>query len=72
MWRVFKYGLISLAALIGVLIVAFAYSIHLDQQRFRGVKNPCERDCVQDSGGLEFCRKTCASHPNGYGPNIKQ
>lgn len=65
---VLKKILPVLALLLGLVVVVFLYSVHADQQRFRAAANPCERDCLQDSGGLEDCRKLCASHPMTYGP----
>ena len=60
--------LLVVAALLGLAIVVFVCSFYADQQRFRAAANPCERDCLQDSGGLDDCRKLCASHPMTYGP----
>jgi hypothetical protein len=56
------------AALLGLAIAAFFCFFYADQDRFRAAANPCERDCLQDSGGLDGCRKECASHPLTYGP----
>ena len=72
MRRVLKKVLLVLGALLGFVIVVFAYAFFADQQHFRAAANPCERDCVQDSGGLDNCRKQCASHPNTYGPASQQ
>ena len=60
--------LLVVAALFGLVIAVFFYSAYTDQQHFRAAANPCERDCLQDSGGLDDCRKLCASHPTAYGP----
>jgi hypothetical protein len=60
---------ITTTAFVGLVIVVFvlfAWSVHADQQRFRAAKNDCERGCIQDSGGLDECRKMCVSHPNRY------
>jgi hypothetical protein len=62
---VLKKILLGVAALVVVVVV---YSVYADQRRFRAAANPCERDCLQDSGGLDDCRKECASHPMTYGP----
>jgi hypothetical protein len=66
MRRVLKYGLIAVAAFVVLVVALLAYSIYRDQHDFRAAKNDCERACIQDSGGLEDCRKYCASHPNSY------
>jgi hypothetical protein len=68
MLGVLKKILLAVAALFGLVIVVFFYSAYTDQRRFRAAANPCERDCLQDSGGLDDCRKLCASHPLTYGP----
>ncbi len=68
MTRVSKKILLVVALPLGLVIVVFFYSTHTDQQRFRAAANPCERACLQDSGGLDDCRKLCASHPMTYGP----
>jgi hypothetical protein len=60
--------LLVVAALLGLVIIVFVCLFYADQQRFRAASNPCERDCLQDSGGLDDCRKLCASHPMTYGP----
>jgi hypothetical protein len=38
----------------------------------RAATNPCEHDCLLDSGGVDDCRKVCASHPLTYGPASQQ
>ena len=68
MWRVLKKILLATALLVGLVIALFFYSFYADQRRFRAAANPCERECVQDSGGTEDCRRECASHPLTYGP----
>jgi hypothetical protein len=65
---VLKKVLLVVAVLLGLVVAVFCYSVRLDQQRFRSAANPCERDCVQDSGGLDDCRRLCVSHPMTYGP----
>jgi len=68
MSRVLKMVLLVVAALLGLVIVVFLWARHADQQRFRAAANPCEHDCIQDSGGIDDCRKQCARHPLTYGP----
>jgi hypothetical protein len=63
-----KKILLVMALLVGLAVALFFYSAHADQERFRQAANPCERDCIQDSGGLEDCRKYCVGHPLTYGP----
>jgi hypothetical protein len=72
MSRVLKKLLLVALALFGLAIALFFYSVRADQRQFRAAANPCERDCLQDSGGLEGCRKECASHPTTYGPASQQ
>lgn len=72
MSRVLKIAVLAVAALLGLVIAVFLWSMHADQQRFRAATNPCEHDCVQDSGGIDDCRKQCASHPLTYGPASQQ
>jgi hypothetical protein len=64
--RVFKRILAGMAVLLCLFMALIAYSIYADQQRFRAAANDCERNCIQDSGGLDGCRKVCAKHPNHY------
>lgn len=71
MWRWLKYALIASAALLALAAGTVVYSSERDQARFRAARNPCERDCIQDSGSIETCRPICASHPDAYGPNVK-
>jgi len=66
MRRTVKHILIGTAVFICMVMLLFAWSFHADQQRFRAAKNDCERGCIQDSGGLEQCRKICVDHPNRY------
>jgi hypothetical protein len=67
MWRVLKKVLLGMALFVGLAITLFLYAVLADQRRFHAAANPCERACVQDSGGLDDCRKHCASHPLTYG-----
>ena len=66
MRRVPKYILAVMAALLGLAIALFEYSSYADHQRFSAAKNDCERGCIQDSGGLDQCRKYCVDHPSHY------
>ena len=66
MRRTVKYILILTAVCICMVILLLAWSFHADQQRFGAAKNDCERGCIQDSGGLDQCRKICVDHPNRY------
>ena len=61
-----KFLLIAAAVLICLGAAFFEYAIDRDQQHFRAAKNECERECIQDSGGLEFCRNLCREHPTRY------
>ena len=72
MSRVVKKILLVAAALMGLVIIVFIYAVHADQKRLGAAANPCEHDCLQDSGGVEDCRKLCASHPTTYGPASQQ
>ena len=62
-----KIALVGVA-LVGLMIIAIAYAIRADERRLHAATNPCEHDCLLDSGGVEFCRQLCASHPLTYGP----
>jgi hypothetical protein len=65
-----KKILFGIASLLGLVVVAGAIFLFLhDLESYQETANPCERACIQDSGGLAGCRKECASHPNSYGPN---
>ena len=66
MRRTVKHILIGTAVFICMVMLLFAWSFHADQKRFRAAKNDCERGCIQDSGGLEQCRKICVDHANRY------
>ncbi|HEV8551104.1 MAG TPA: hypothetical protein VGQ57_18780 [Polyangiaceae bacterium] len=63
-----KKLLLTLAALAILLVALVVYAMHADQQRLRAGTNPCENACLEDSGGIEDCRRECASHPLTYGP----
>jgi len=64
--RALKYLLIAATVLIGTAMALFSWSYHSDQQKFRAARNDCERGCIQDSGGIDSCRKICVDHPNRY------
>ena len=64
--RVVKYVLAVVAAFICLVMALLAYSYYHDQKNFSAAKNPCERGCIQDSGGIEQCRPVCADHPDHY------
>jgi len=66
MRRIVKYILVFVAIAIGAAVALFLYAVHEDQQRFREAQNDCERNCLQDSGGLMQCREICTHHPNHY------
>jgi hypothetical protein len=66
MRRTVKYMWILAAVLMSLVILVLAWSFNADQQRFRAAKNYCERACIQDSGGLDQCRKICVNHPDRY------
>jgi len=65
---VLKKILLGMAALLGLVVVVVAYAVYADQRRLRAATNPCEHDCLLDSGGIDDCRAECASHPMTYGP----
>jgi hypothetical protein len=64
-----KKALLVVALLVGCVVAVFLWSFWRDQRNFAAAANPCERACLQDSGGLDDCRAECASHPTSYGPN---
>jgi hypothetical protein len=61
-----KLLLISVAVLLCLGVAFFEYAVDRDQQHFRAAKNVCERECIQDSGGPEFCSNLCREHPARY------
>ncbi len=65
---ILKKTLLVVAALVGLVIVAAIYAMHADMRRLQAATNPCEHDCLLDSGGIADCRAACASHPLTYGP----
>ena len=66
MQRVVKYILAATAAFICLVVALWAYSSYQDQKTFSAAKNPCERACIQDSGGIDQCRQVCTQHPDHY------
>ena len=66
MGRAVKYILIVIAVFVCAVILLLNWSFNDDQQKFRAAKNDCERGCIQDSGGINECRKVCVDHPNRY------
>ena len=58
--------ILAAIVLLGLGVGFFNYASNRDQAHFRAAKNPCERECIQDSGGPDFCRKLCAEHPQHY------
>ena len=64
----FKKILLGAGALLLLVIVFLVYAVHRDQQRLRAATNPCEHDCLLDSGGVDDCRQLCAQYPLTYGP----
>ena len=71
-FRVSRKILLGVAALVALVVVFFFCWFYADQAQFRAAANPCERACLQDSGGLSGCRADCASHPMTYGPASQQ
>jgi hypothetical protein len=57
---------VAIAAFIGLVVALWEYSSASDQKNFAAAKNKCEVGCVQDSGGIDSCRKLCADHPDHY------
>jgi len=66
--RALKKIVFFVMVLLGTVVLVFVYAVNADQRRLRAATNPCEHDCLQDSGGVDDCRKECASHPLTYGP----
>jgi hypothetical protein len=54
------------AVFLGLAVALFEWSSYTDAKRFAASKNECERKCIQDSGGLDQCRKDCVGHPDRY------
>jgi hypothetical protein len=61
-----KYILGVLGVLLALAIALFEYSSYSDRRQFAAANNDCERGCIQDSGGLDQCRKICVAHPDRY------
>jgi hypothetical protein len=66
MHRGIKYTLIVISIFICLVAALWEYSSYKDQKTFGAAKNKCEVGCIQDSGGLDDCRKYCAQHPDHY------
>ncbi len=64
--QVAKYVLGIAAVFLCLAVALFEWSSTTDAKRFAAAKNECERKCIQDSGGLDSCRKVCADHPDRY------
>jgi hypothetical protein len=64
--RKVRYALILAGSLVCLVVLVLLWSFHVDQQQFLAARNDCERGCIQDSGGLDECRKICLDHPNRY------
>lgn len=65
-----KILLVVGAFLVSVVVLLYMYSSYADRKRFAAAANPCERECIQDSGGTDDCRKSCAGHPLTFGPAV--
>jgi hypothetical protein len=61
-----KIFLVTIAVLLCAGVALFEYAVSRDQAHFKQARNQCERDCIQDSGGPQFCRDLCAKHPDHY------
>jgi len=72
MSRGLKKLLLGVAALVALVIGACVFWLSADEESYRAAANPCERACLQDSGGLVGCRQECASHPLTYGPDVQK
>jgi hypothetical protein len=70
MSRRLKMVVLGVAAFVALAIGAAVLWFSADQESYRAAANPCERACLQDSGGLVGCRQECASHPLTYGPDV--
>ena len=68
MGRVSKKNLLGVAVFVGLSSFAIYCWFYADRVSYQSTRNPCERACLQDSGGLLGCRKECASHPLTFGP----
>jgi hypothetical protein len=64
--RIVKYVLAATAVFACLVAALWEYSSYEDQRNFGAAKNACERGCVQDSGGINECRKVCTQHPDHY------
>jgi hypothetical protein len=64
--RILKWTLVAVAVPLGLVVALATYAICADLLRFHLAKSDCERNCLQDSGGLFECREVCRHHPNHY------
>ncbi|HVX94695.1 MAG TPA: hypothetical protein VHK47_07290 [Polyangia bacterium] len=64
--------MLAASVLVGLAIAGLLALFSAGQGRLRQAANPCEHDCLQDSGGLASCRQECASHPLTYGPAVQR
>jgi hypothetical protein len=55
--RVVKYLLAATVVFICLVVALWNYLYYEDQKNFSAAKNACERDCIQDSGGIDQCRQ---------------
>jgi len=58
--------LVITIVLFGLIVGFFEYATNRNKEHFRGARNVCERECIQDSGGPNFCRTLCEHHPGHY------
>ena len=68
MASIVKKLLLAIAVVVALLIAFVMYAIYADQRRLAAATNPCEHDCLLDSGGVDDCRALCVGHPTTYGP----
>ena len=68
MSRILRNILVVSLVLFALAMAVLSYLLYADQRRIQAGTNPCEHDCLQDSGGIDDCRKLCAGHPTAYGP----
>ena len=66
MKRIVKYILGAAVVFVCLVVALWQYSSYNDQKNFGAAKNACEVGCIQDSGGIDQCRKICTQHPDHY------
>lgn len=66
--RALKIALLAAGVLVIGVVGLFFYGLFAGQEQVQEAANPCERACINDSGGIVSCRQECASHPLTYGP----